>query len=244
LLTSTEAQLRRIAKEIDRRTKKLLKKDEIGVKVGRVLYKHKVGKHFHLTIEDNLLKWQRKEQSIEQETALDGIYVIRTSESDEKRSAENDVRGYKRLADVEQAFRSLKGLELLVRPIHHRLAERVKAHIFVCLLAYYVQWHLKRAWSALLFADEHLNENRRERDPVASAQPAAEVQAKKIERQTSEGNELQSFRTLLDELRTQSRNTCQFKKGNSAIQITKVTEPTALQNEASRLLAEYCSQQP
>jgi len=244
LLTATEAQLQRIAKEIDRRTKKLLKKDEIGVKVGRVLYKHKVGKHFHLTIEDNLLKWQRKEQLIEQETALDGIYVIRTSESAEKLSAENAVRGYKRLADVEQAFRSLKGLELLVRPIHHRLAERVKAHIFVCLLAYYVQWHLKRAWSALLFADEHLHEHRMERDPVASAQPAAEVQAKKIERQTSEGNELQSFRTLLDELRTQSRNTCQFKKGNSVIHITRVTEPTALQNEAFRLLAEYCSQQP
>jgi transposase len=244
LLAATEARLQRIAKEIGRRTKKLLKKDEIGVKVGRVLNKYKVAKHFELTIDDSLLKWDRKHQAIKRETELDGIYVIRTSESAERLSAENAVRGYKRLADVEQAFRSLKSLELLVRPIHHRLAERVKAHIFVCLLAYYVQWHLKRAWSALLFADEHLHEHRVERDPVASAQPAAEVQAKKIERQTSAGNELQSFRTLLDELRTQCRNTCQFEEGNSVIHITKVTEPTALQIEAFRLLAEYCSQQP
>lgn len=244
LLAATEARLQRIAKEIGRRTKKLLKKDEIGVKVGRVLNKYKVGKHFDLTIDDNLLKWDRKSQAIKRETELDGIYVIRTSEVVERLSAENAVRGYKRLADVEQAFRSLKSLELLVRPIHHRLADRVKAHIFVCLLAYYVQWHLKCAWSALLFADEHLHEHRVERDPVASAQPAPDLQTKKIERTTSAGNEVQSFRTLLDELCTQCRNTCQFKQDNSVIYITKVTEPTALQMEAFRLLAEYCSQQP
>jgi len=137
LLSATEARLEGIGREVGRRTKKPMKKDEIGVKVGRVLNKHKVGKHFRLVIEDNVLKWERKQQAIEKETALDGIYVIRTSESAEKLSAEEAVRGYKRLADVEQAFRSLKSLELLVRPIHHRLADRVRAHIFVCLLAYY-----------------------------------------------------------------------------------------------------------
>ena len=156
---ATEAKLERIAREVCRRTKKRLKKDEIGVKVGRVLNKYKVGKHFRLEIDDNALKWERKQEAIEKETDLDGIYVIRTSEPAEKLSAENAVRGYERLADVEQAFRSLKSLELLVRPIHHHLEDRVKSHIFVCLLAYYVQWHLKRAWSALSFADEHLHEH-------------------------------------------------------------------------------------
>ncbi len=174
---------------------------------------------------------------------MDGIYVIRTSVAAEKLSAENAVRGYKRLADVEQAFRSLKSLELLIRPIHHRLENRVKAHIFICLLAYYVQWHLKHAWSALSFADEHLPQHRAERDPVASAQPTEDVQTKKVERQTKEGNELQSFRTLLNEMGTQCRNTCELGEGSSAVQITKVTDPTPLQTEAFRLLEDYCSQQ-
>ena len=240
LLAATEAKLERIAREVCRRTKKPLKKDEIGVKVGRVLNKYKVGKHFRLKIEDNAFKWERKQEAIEKETGLDGIYVIRTSELAENLSAENAVRGYKRLADVEQAFRSLKSLELLVRPIHHHLEDRVKDHIFVCLLAYYVQWHLKRAWSALSFADEHLHEHRAERDPVASAQPADEVKAKKTERQTDDGNELQSFRTLLNDLGTQCRNTCELGEGGSAIQITKVTDPTPLQTEAFRILENYC----
>ena len=244
LLAATEAKLERIAREVCRRTKKPLKKDEIGVKVGRVLNKYKVGKHFRLKIEDNAFKWERKQESIEKETGLDGIYVIRTSELAENLSAENAVRSYKRLADVEQAFRSLKSLELLVRPIHHHLEDRVKAHIFVCLLAYYVQWHLKRAWSALSFADEHLHEHRAERDPVASAQPADEVKAKKTERQTDDGNELQSFRTLLNDLGTQCRNTCELGEGGSGIQITNVTDPTPLQTEAFRILENYCSQQP
>ena len=242
LLAATEVKLQRIAREVGRRTKKPLKKAEIGVKVGRVLHKHKVGKHFRLTIDDNLLTWERKQQAIEQEAGLDGIYVIRTSESAAQLSADNAVRGYKRLADVEQAFRSLKSLELLVRPIHHRLEQRVKAHIFVCLLAYYVQWHLKRAWSPLLFADEDLPQHRAERDPVASATPAANVQVKKVERRTADGHELHSFRTLLNDLGTQCQNMCEFGEESSVIEISKLAEPTPLQTEASRLLADYCSQ--
>jgi transposase len=242
LLTATEAKLQAIAREVDRRTKKPLKKDEIGIKVGRVLNKHKVGKHFRLTIEDNLLKWERKQEAIDKESELDGIYVIRTSESSGRLSAENAVRGYKRLADVEQAFRSLKSLELLVRPIHHHLENRVRAHIFVCLLAYYVQWHLKRAWAPLLFADQRLKQHRMERDPVASAKPTADIQVKKSERRTADGNELQSFRTLMKELATQCRNTCEFGEGSTAIQVTKLADPTPLQTEAFQLLADYCSQ--
>jgi transposase len=242
LLAATEAKLERILREVSRRTKTPLKKEEIGVKVGRVLNKHKVGKHFRLTIGDNILKWERKQEAIEKETALDGIYVIRTSESVKKLSADNAVRAYKRLGDVEQAFRSLKSLELLIRPIHHHVANRVRAHMFLCLLAYYVQWHLKRAWSSLCFADEHLREHRAERDPVASAKPTPDLQAKKMERETPDGNELQSFRTLLSELGTQCRNTCEIGEGSSAIEITRVTDPTPLQLEAFHFLESYCSQ--
>jgi hypothetical protein len=242
LLAATEVKLERIAREVARRTKKPLKKDEIGLKVGRVLNKYRVGKHFRLTIDDSLLQWERKQQAIELEAGMDGFYVIRTSESSDRLSADNAVRGYKRLADVEQAFRSLKSLELLVRPIHHRLEQRVKAHVFVCLLAYYVQWHLKRAWSPLLFADEHLHQHRADRDPVASAKPAAELVSKKLERRTDDGNEVQSFRTLLKELATQCENTCEFGEEDVITPIVKLAEPTPFQTEAFRLLDTYCSQ--
>ena len=146
------------------------------------------------------------------------------------------MRNYKRLADVEQAFRTLKGLELLTRPIYHRVDDRVRAHLFVCLLAYYVQWHLKRVWAPLLFADEHLTEHRADRDPVAQAEPAAEVSRKKAIRRSNEGYPLNSFRTLLAALATQCRTTCQFGDGDSAIPISKTTDPSTLQNEAFRLL--------
>ncbi len=143
LLVATEKQFSRIAAEIARRKKKPLTKAEIGVKTGKVLNKYKVGKHFTLTIEDGCFFWQRKQEDIKEEAALDGIYVIRSSEPAADMSADDAVRNYKRLADVEKAFRTLKGLELLVRPIHHRVVDRVRAHLFVCLLAYYVQWHFE-----------------------------------------------------------------------------------------------------
>jgi len=242
LLRATEAKFREIAGEVGRRTKTPLNEAEIGVKVGRVLNKFRVGKHFELTIEKGRFAWQRKHAAIEQEAALDGIYVIRTSEATETLSAEDAVRGYKRLGHVEQAFRSLKGLELLVRPIFHRLDDRVRAHVFVCLLAYYVQWHLKQAWAPLLFADERLAEHQAQRDPVAAAKPAPELQAKKRARRTEEGHEVQSFRTLLTELATQCRNTCEFGEGEATVRITKLTEPSPLGREAFRLLEESCSQ--
>jgi transposase len=236
LLVATEARFERIAAEVDRRTKTPLKKAQIGLKVGKVLNKYKVGKHFSLSIEDGRFTWQRKQEAIEREAALDGIYVIRNSEPVEDLSNEDTVRQYKKLADVERAFRTLKGLELLVRPIHHRVESRVRAHLFVCLLAYYVQWHLKQAWAPLLFADEHLAAHRAERDPVATAKPAEEVQRKKAARQTPEGLPLHSFRTLLAELGTQCRETCLFGQESTPIEISKTTDPTPLQAEAFRLL--------
>jgi transposase len=242
LLVATEAKFQRIAAEVGRRTKKPLTKAEIGVKAGRALNQFKVGKHFQLTIEDNRFEWQRKEDAIQKEAALDGIYVIRTSEPAKRISAENVVRSYKQLADVEQAFRWLKSLDLLVRPIRHRLEDRVKAHVFLCLLAYYVQWHLRKAWAPLLFMDEHLDEHRAERDPVAPAEPDDEVRAKKETRQTENGLELQSFQTLVAQLGTQCRNTCEFGEDESTGSFEKLTEPTPLQSEAFRLLELFCSQ--
>jgi hypothetical protein len=236
LLVATEAQFARIAAEVKRRTTKPLSKAEIGLKAGRVLNRHKVGKHFTLSIDDGRFRWQRKQQAIEKEAALDGIYVIRGSEPARELSAEDAVRNYKRLGNVEQAFRTLKGVDLMVRPIHHHVNDRVRAHLFVCLLAYYVQWHLKQAWAPLLFADEHLAEHRAVRDPVAPAQPAAEVQQKSAARRTNEGHEVQSFRTLLMALGAQCRQTYRFLENESAIEIQKLTDPTPLQTEAFRLL--------
>jgi hypothetical protein len=242
LLVATETQFARIAAEVKRRTKKPLSKAEIGLKAGRVLNKYKVGKHFTLSIDEGSFGWQRKQQAIEEETALDGIYVVRGSEPTTELSAEDAVREYKRLGNVEQAFRTLKGLDLMVRPIHHHVNDRVRAHMFVCLLAYYVQWHLKRAWASLLFADEHLADHRAGRDPVAPAQPAEEVQRKKAIRRTPEGHEVQSFRTLLMALGTQCRQTYRFAEHESAIEIQKLTDPTPLQTEAFRLLQQGRSQ--
>ena len=213
LLTATETQLARIAAEVKRRTKTPLAKAAIGIKAGRVLNKYKVGKHFALSIEDGQFTWRRKQEAIDEEAALDGIYVIRGSEPAEQLSADDAVRNYKQLGNVEHAFRTLKGLELLVRPIHHRIDDRVRAHLFVCLLAYYVTWHLKRTWSPLLFADEQLAEHRARRDPVLPAQAAAEVREKKRSRRTQDGYPVHSFRTLLAVLGTQCRDTCQFGDG-------------------------------
>jgi transposase len=243
LLTATETQLARIAAEVKRRTKTPLAKAAIGIKAGRVLNKYKVGKHFALSIEDGQFTWRRKQEAIDEEAALDGIYVIRGSEPAEQLSADDAVRNYKQLGDVEHAFRTLKGLELLVRPIHHRIDDRVRAHLFVCLLAYYVTWHLKRAWSPLLFADEQLAEHRARRDPVLPAQAAAEVREKKRSRRTQDGYPVHSFRTLLAALGTQCRDTCQFGDGEPVIEIGKLSEPTPLQTEAFRLLEHECSQQ-
>src|SRR6202007_578881 len=142
-------------------------------KAGKVLGRYKMGKHFLYTIGEGKFQWSRREQTIEQEARLDGIYVIRTSESVERLSAADTVRSYKSLAQVERAFRTLKGVDLLIRPIRHRTEDRVPAHIFLCMLAYYLEWHLRRAWAPLLFEDEERREERKHRDPVLPAKPSS-----------------------------------------------------------------------
>ena len=145
---------------------------EIGVKLGRVLNKYKVGKHFELTITDTAVKYQILEPQVAAEAALDGIYVIRTALPKKQMAAPDAVRSYKALTQVERAFRSLKTVDLKIRPIHHRLENRVRAHIFLCMLAYYVEWHLIEAWRPLLFADED-QAAKATRDPVAPAKRSA-----------------------------------------------------------------------
>src|ERR1700747_133808 len=166
LLKATEKSLEKIGKEAARRKKKPFTAAEIGVKLGKVLGRYKMGKHFECKIGEGSFTWSRRAESIAEEEKLDGIYVLRTSESKEQLSAEDTVRGYKSLAEVERAFRCLKGIDLLVRPIRHRTEDRVPAHIFLCVLAYYVEWHLRRAWAPLLFEDEERWEQRQRRAPV------------------------------------------------------------------------------
>jgi transposase len=236
LLKATETNLARVAAEVERRTQKPLRADEIGIKVGKVIGKHKMGKHFQWQIADGSFCWKRDEESIRQEEELDGIYVIRTSESIQNFAAADCVRTYKSLSLVERAFRCLKGLDVLVRPIRHRVDPRVRAHIFLCMLAYYVEWHMRKALKPLLYEDEELEQSRRERDPVKPAQASESAQAKKQTHQTAQGFVAHSFGSLLAHLGTRSRITYQVQAeaGNATFQ--QLSEPDALQAEALRLL--------
>ena len=236
LLAATEQKLRRIAGEAARRTKKPLTKDQIGVKVGRVINRYKVSKHFDLVIEEGVFRWERNEQSIEREAALDGIYVIRTSEPAKRLSSEDTVRSYKGLGRVEQGFRCLKGIDIRVRPIHHREDPRVRAHVFLCMLAYYVEWHMREALKPLLFDDEELTQNRKTRDPVARAEPSLSARRKKAERITSDGLPVHSFDTLLQELATLCRNRCRIHGTPSGTTFIQDTEPTPTQARVFQLL--------
>jgi len=224
---------------VARRTKTPLTKDEIALRVGRVIHRFKVAKHYRPTIEDGRFDWQRDEKAITQEKALDGIYVIRTSEPAERISTDDTVRNYKRLALVERLFRTLKGIDLRIRPIYHRLDPRVRAHIFLCLLAYYVEWHMRKAWAPLLFDDEELDERRPRRDPVAPAQPSPSAKRKKRERTTDDGLPVHSFQTLLAHLATYSRNLCRTKTGKHSAATVQYPDLSPLQVRAFQLL-EVC----
>ena len=229
LLQATEQELEAIRQQVARRKKKILRQEEIALKVGRVVNRFKMAKHFELTIEDGRFHAQRREEEIREEGLLDGVYVIRTSESKENLSAPDVVRHYKNLANVERAFRCWKGMDIRVRPIYLRTEEHVRAHIFLCLLAYYVEWHLRAALAPLLFEEEDLAQYRQQRDPVAPAEPSAAVQIKKQRKQTAEGFQVQSFPTLLQALATRCRNTCQVQVRGKAPTFEQVTQATPLQ---------------
>ena len=236
LLAASEAGLERVAREAARRTRKPMEAAELGRKVGRVLGQHKMGKHFDWEVHDGRLHYQRNAERVEAEARLDGIYVLRTSEPAARLSAQDTVRTYKGLSDVERWFRTLKGLEVRVRPIRHREERRVRAHLFVCLLAGYVEWHFRRALAPLLFEDETRDEARRTRDPVAPAKPTAGAREKKARRRTDDGLALHSLDTLLAELATRCRNTCRVLSDPSAPAFSLLTEPTQTQRRAAQLI--------
>jgi hypothetical protein len=208
----------------------------IGVKLGRVLDKYKVGKHFELTITDTQVTYQILEAQVAAEAALDGIYVIRTALAKKQMSAPDAVRSYKALAQVERAFRSLKTVDLKIRPIHHRLESRVRAHIFLCMLAYYVEWHLIEAWRPLLFADED-QAAKATRDPVAPATRSAAALEKVRTHSRSDGEPVHSLRTLIAELATLVRNTCRTPGAlEHPATFDILTTPTPLQRRAFELI--------
>jgi len=211
-------------------------RDTIGVRVGKVVNKYKVAKHVRLEIHDDRFAFHIDEARVAAEAALDGIYVIRTSVPSERLDAADVVRSYKRLSDVERAFRSLKTIDLKVRPIRHRLAERVRAHIFLCMLAYYVEWHMLEAWRPLLFADED-QAAKQIRDPVAPAKRSAAALRKVHTKVLDDGTPVHSFSTLLKALSNIVRNVCRPRRaGPEAPTFEIVTTPTPTQHRAYDLL--------
>ncbi len=236
LIAATERELQKVADMASGGT--LAGKDKIGLRIGKVLGKYKVGKHFDLDIQDAAFTFSVNEQRVAAEAALDGIYVIRTSAAEADMSAEAAVLNYKRLAEVERAFRTLKGVDLHVRPIRHRLETRVKAHIFLSMLAYYVQWHLAKAWKPLLFADEAQAEEARERDPVTPASRSAAALAKAHTRRLADGSPALSFRGLLTHLATIVRNVMRPKDAKPGMgTFTLTTEASSKQRQALDLAA-------
>jgi transposase len=234
LLAATEKELEKVRAMVARG--RLRGRDQIGVRVGKVVNKYKVAKHFTLDIDDTRFAFARRAEQIAAEAALDGIYVIRTSLPAAQMSADETVRSYKALSDVERAFRSLKTITLKVRPIHHWLADRVRSHIFLCMLAYYVEWHMREAWRPLLFADED-QEAKRTRDPVALARRSPGAEEKALTRRLPDGSLAHSFRTLLEHLATIVRNTCRTPGAKATASTFRiVTTPSPSQRRALELI--------
>ena len=234
LLAATEKNLLAIKARVD--AGKLHGADEIGLRVGKIINQYKVAKHFELTIADNSFTFARKQEAIAAESALDGIYVIRTSVDAQRMDAPDCVRNYKALANVERAFRSLKTVDLKVRPIHHRTADRVRAHILLCMLAYYVEWHMREAWRELMFADID-QAAKVTRDPVAPAQRSPAALDKVASRVVDDGTPVHSFATLMAELGSIVRNTCRTPAaGPQAPTFDVVTTPNPTQRHALDLI--------
>ncbi|MHB1662981.1 MAG: IS1634 family transposase [Thermoplasmataceae archaeon] len=237
LLVATEESLKKIQVRVA--AGRLVGKDKIGLKAGAIVNRYKMAKHFTLDIQDTTFSFTRKTEAITAEAALDGIYIIRTSVVAERMDAATCVRHYKSLAQVERAFRSMKTMDLKIRPIHHRLADRVRAHIFLCMLAYYVEWHMRAAWRELMFTDED-QEAKETRDPVAPAQRSAAAQRKASRHQQDDGAPIYSFQTLLADLATVTRNTCRVPHTDGEGSTFPVlTIPNSTQKRAYELIKTY-----
>jgi len=229
LLAATEKQLAAIKKRVDAGT--LAGAGKIGIAVGKDAGKYKMSKHFHLTITDTEFTYHRDQAGIDAQAALDGIYVLRTSVDADTLDPAGVVAGYKNLANIERDFRIIKSDDLDLRPIHHRLEDRVKAHVLICMLACYLIWHLRKAWAPLTFTDEHPPQRD---NPVAPAQRSAAAQAKTSTKHDAAGNPVRSFRDLLDHLATLTRDRIRYH--NTNIEIDKLTQATPTQRRAFDLI--------
>jgi hypothetical protein len=236
LLQATEAELMKIAEATTRARNCLKGTEAIALRVGRVIDHYRMAKHFELSITDSSFTWARKSEQIQQEAALDGLYVVRTSLPAAALSAEAAVTAYKGLAVVERAFRSLKTVDLQVRPVFHWNAQRVRAHVFLCMLAYYVEWHMREKLKPMLFDDEYVEQARAARpSPVAKARRSDQAKAKDATKLGEDGLPVHSFRTLLDDLATLTYNICHTPLNPDA-KIVMSTRPTPVQEKAFRLL--------
>ncbi len=233
LLDATHKELEKVRAMVGRG--RLRSQDKIGVRVGKVVNKYKVAKLFTLDIQHNQFNFVIDQDKLAAESALDGLYVIRSSVSEQRLDDDATVRSYKQLSQVERAFRTLKSLDLQVRPIHHRLEPRVRAHIFLCMLAYYVQWHMLEVWRPLLFSDED-QQAKASRDPVAPATRSQAALDKVHTRTLDDGTEAHSFRTLMKNLGGIVRNTCRIKTSTEPAIIEVFTTPTPKQQRAFDLL--------
>jgi transposase len=208
LLAATAADLRKVANAVRRKSKPLRGADQIGLAAGAVLNRHKVAKHFTLTITADQFAFTRNTEAIEAESKLDGFYVIRTNLDKTTIAASNVVRAYKSLSQAERAFRSIKTVDLEIRPIHHRLPDRVRAHVLLCMLAYYLEWHMRQALAPILFDDHQRAEAAAARSSiVAPAQRSQAARRKAVTKRTEDGLPVHSFQSLLTELATFTRNT-------------------------------------
>lgn len=234
LLAATQESLQKIQARVE--AGKLVGKDKIGVAAGKVVNRYKVSKHFELAITDNSLTFTRNEDNIKAEAAVDGLYIIRTSVKAERMDSAACVRTYKSLAQVERAFLSMKMMDLKVRPIHHHLEGRVRAHIFLCMLAYYVEWHMREVWRELMFTDED-QAAKLIRDPVAPAKRSDAAMKKVNSRILDDGTAVHSFKTLMQDLQTIVRNTCKTTNGaEAAPTFDLITTPTEYQKHALELI--------
>lgn len=236
LLSATEKELNSIVKATQRAINPLTSSKEIGIKVGEVKNKYKVGKHFKFTITDNSFSFERNKEKINSESSLDGFYVIRTCVDESTISAEQTVAAYKNLSRVERAFRSCKTVDLKIRPIYHRSSDRVEAHIFICMLAYYVEWHMRKALAPLLFDDHNKVAAEKLRESIVSpAKRSPEAIAKTLSKRTEDDLPVHSFQTLLLDLQTVVKNRIRFKDDSKSV-FEKITTPTTLQQRIFDLL--------
>ena len=236
LLQATEALLAPIVAATVREKRRLKGKEKIALRVGKVIGKYKMAKHFELDITDSAFAWRRNTEAIAAEAALDGLYIVRTSVPAAELDAEQTVRAYKGLSVVERAFRSLKTVDLKVRPIYHYAASRVRAHVLLCMLAYYVEWHMRQRLKPLLFDDEDPEQAQAARPSVvARAEVSPGAQDKARSKRTASGESVHSFRTLLDNLATITKNRVVAPLAG-AEPFDLITRPTAQQRKAFKLL--------